>query len=235
MAVPGNAYPAVQLDSRGQIVDSGVTLQFTDSTDEPGTGGGGSQPLTLTFQAGIDGYDTPQTIAGTGTPIAAPDGYSNGVVNWAGVAANGNIWMVPVGMYYGDDETHFCGLVISNNQTDYAARLYNVSYGSVSYLNITGGIASKGGNVFSTPGTDGVAFQASGDGGGGTGFDGVGLPLHAAPLDDSIPIVTSQTGPPDPLTTFITPLVYDTTAVSGGLYAWDVTGTTYVQVSNVVA
>ena len=42
MAAPGNAYPAVQLDERGQVVDSGVVVQFTDSTDQPGSGGGGS-------------------------------------------------------------------------------------------------------------------------------------------------------------------------------------------------
>jgi hypothetical protein len=41
----GNAYPAVSLDSRGDPVDSGVVIQFTDDTDQPGTGSG-STPLS---------------------------------------------------------------------------------------------------------------------------------------------------------------------------------------------
>lgn len=36
----GNAYPAEQLDANGNVVDSGVVIQFTDSTDQPGSGGG---------------------------------------------------------------------------------------------------------------------------------------------------------------------------------------------------
>lgn len=48
--------------------------------------------------------------------------------------------------------------------------------------------------------------------------------------------LTSQAGPPNPLTTFVTPLVYDTTAVTGGLYAWTTAGNgTYVHVSAVVS
>lgn len=37
----GNAYPAVMLDPDAQVVGAGVTLQFTDSTDQPGAGEGG--------------------------------------------------------------------------------------------------------------------------------------------------------------------------------------------------
>lgn len=44
-------------------------------------------------------------------------------------------------------------------------------------------------------------------------------------------IVTSQGDPPG--ADFITPLVYDDSAVTGGCYAWD--GSAYVQISNVVA
>ncbi len=40
--------------------------------------------------------------------------------------------------------------------------------------------------------------------------------------------VTSVLAPPNPLTTFVTPLVFDATGSTGGLYAW--TGTTYVKV-----
>jgi hypothetical protein len=46
----GNAYPAIQLDERGQAVDSGVVVQFMDSTDQPGAGGGGSSPVAATIQ-----------------------------------------------------------------------------------------------------------------------------------------------------------------------------------------
>jgi hypothetical protein len=45
--------------------------------------------------------------------------------------------------------------------------------------------------------------------------------------------VTSQVGAPDPLDTYITPLVYDSTAVTGGCYAWG--GSQYIKVGNVVA
>lgn len=40
--------------------------------------------------------------------------------------------------------------------------------------------------------------------------------------------VTVQAGAPNPLTTFTTSLVFDSTASTGGLYAW--TGTTYSKV-----
>lgn len=62
MTVPGNAYPAVQLDSRGQVVDSGVVLQFTDDSDQPGSGGG-SQP-----------FSDPVSITDSDSPYAASAG-----------------------------------------------------------------------------------------------------------------------------------------------------------------
>jgi hypothetical protein len=42
------------------------------------------------------------------------------------------------------------------------------------------------------------------------------------------PLVTVNAGAPSPLTTFVTALFFDSTAVTGGLYAW--TGTTYTKV-----
>jgi hypothetical protein len=46
----GNSYPAIQLDDRGEQVDSGVVVQFTDDTDQPGSGGG-SQGVNASLQA----------------------------------------------------------------------------------------------------------------------------------------------------------------------------------------
>ena len=55
----GNSYPAVQLDAKGNVVDSGTVIQFTDSGDEPGTGGGGGLPTGWTQSgnpADVDGH-----------------------------------------------------------------------------------------------------------------------------------------------------------------------------------
>jgi hypothetical protein len=47
----GNSYPAIQLDDRGEQVDSGVVIQFTDDTEQPGSGGGGSQGVNASLRA----------------------------------------------------------------------------------------------------------------------------------------------------------------------------------------
>lgn len=53
MAAPGNSYPAVALDQDGKVVDSMAAIQFTDDSDQPGTGGGGGgQPLATLFVTG---------------------------------------------------------------------------------------------------------------------------------------------------------------------------------------
>lgn len=58
--------------------------------------------------------------------------------------------------------------------------------------------------------------------------------VDAGGLGAGITYVTSQSGPPDPLGTYLSvPLVYDSTAVTGGLYAWD--GTAYVKIGNLVS
>lgn len=54
--------------------------------------------------------------------------------------------------------------------------------------------------------------------------------LDGAALGPTIPYVTVQSGPPS---TYQTPLVFDSTAVSGGLYAWD--GSAYQQVGGPLA
>ena len=41
----------------------------------------------------------------------------------------------------------------------------------------------------------------------------------------SVSYVTVNAGAPSPLTTYVTPLFFDSTGTTGGLYAW--TGTTY--------
>lgn len=54
----------------------------------------------------------------------------------------------------------------------------------------------------------------------------------AVVLDNSaVVFVTVQTGAP--ASTYITPLVYDNTAVTGGLYGW--TGTTYTKIGGLAS
>lgn len=62
-----------------------------------------------------------------------------------------------------------------------------------------------------------------------TVLEGQIVPDPATLLPSSGVYLTVQTGVPS---TFSTPLVYDDTVSTGGLYAWN--GTAYVQVSNVV-
>jgi hypothetical protein len=50
----GNAYPAIQLDPRGDQVDSGIVLQFTDADDQPGSSSG-SQGVNASLRAQTGG------------------------------------------------------------------------------------------------------------------------------------------------------------------------------------
>lgn len=50
----------------------------------------------------------------------------------------------------------------------------------------------------------------------------------ASATDASVVWLTVQASAPSPLTTFITPLVFNSTASTGGLYSW--TGTTYSKI-----
>jgi hypothetical protein len=63
----GNAYPAIQLDDRGEQVDSGVVLQFTDDTDQPGSGGGGSQDVNASLRANGVGHNDAANFIGSMT------------------------------------------------------------------------------------------------------------------------------------------------------------------------
>lgn len=74
------------------------------------------------------------------------------------------------------------------------------------------------------------AFSVLTAAGGTVAFDGGGLLLTNAVPDHTFVWVTVQSGAPS---TYLTPLVFDSTAVSGGLYAWD--GTAYQQVGGPLA
>jgi hypothetical protein len=64
--------------------------------------------------------------------------------------------------------------------------------------------------------------------------DSPGVALVAVSLDqENITWVFEQSGPPDPIDTYDTPAIYDTTAVTGGLYMWN--SSQYIKVGNVVA
>lgn len=84
--------------------------------------------------------------------------------------------------------------------------------------------------VGSTPPAGVPAFSAvDGALGATVAFDGGGLTVENAPLGASIAIVTVQTGAPS---TYETQLVYDNTAVTGGLYGWD--GSAYQKIGGLV-
>lgn len=64
----GNAYPAVMLAPEGQAAGAGVTLQFTDSDDQPG-GGAATPP----FHAAPTGATAIMVDSPDGDPILAFD------------------------------------------------------------------------------------------------------------------------------------------------------------------
>jgi hypothetical protein len=90
--VLGNSYPAIQLDDRGEPVDSGVVLQFTDNTDQPGSGGGGGTGVVnaaLRVQ-GLGGFGTVNDAANILGPGATGEVDSLATV-WVVVGAMGQV------------------------------------------------------------------------------------------------------------------------------------------------
>jgi len=65
----GNSYPAVQLDAKGNVVDSGTVIQFTDSGDEPGSGSGG-----LAFTGWTEDASNPANVDTNGGSLTASGG-----------------------------------------------------------------------------------------------------------------------------------------------------------------
>lgn len=152
MAVPGNAYPAVQLDARGEVVDSGIVVQFTDDSDQPGAGA-----ATPPFHAAPTGTTAIIVDSPDGDPIIEFDADTNEIKSF-----------------------------------------YNWNFGSTTLTIST---------IDATT-------------------------VNAASLGPT-QFVLVQGGPPDPIDTYVTPLIFDSTAVSGGLYAFD--GTQYQQVGGPLA
>lgn len=71
----GNSYPAELLGADGQqVLPDVAAVQFTDSTDQPGSGGGGSAI-------------TSELISGTDGTVPAGDSYTGG--NWTSVQGGG--------------------------------------------------------------------------------------------------------------------------------------------------
>lgn len=86
----------------------------------------------------------------------------------------------------------------------------------------------------SAPQAGSAAYTADPEGGATVALDAGGLDIanagdvDGATLGPTFAYVTVQAAPP---TTYLTPLVQDTTAVSGGVYAWD--GSAYQKISSV--
>lgn len=61
MAVNGNSYPCKLLGPDGQVFDGVVTIQFTDGTDQPGSGSGG-----LAFTGWTEDDNDPADVVSNG-------------------------------------------------------------------------------------------------------------------------------------------------------------------------
>lgn len=73
-------------------------------------------------------------------------------------------------------------------------------------------------------------FAAHDDASATVALDGGGLLLSNVVPDETIIYASTAAAAP---TTFITPIYYDSTAVSGGLYAWN--GSAYIQIGGLIA
>lgn len=91
--------------------------------------------------------------------------------------------------------------------------------------------ASENAGVVSTPTSDSgrPAFSAGNGNGATQAFDAGGLEIDNALLGAAIPYVTVQAAAP---TTYLTPIVVDTTAVTGATYAWD--GAAYQKIAGLI-
>lgn len=92
-------------------------------------------------------------------------------------------------------------------------------------------VAGSGGiTVTDGGGVTAASFQATPADPGDTVFEGGGGTIDDFILGQTVSYVTDVAAPP---TVFVTPLVFDHTAVTGGLYAW--TGSAYLQVGGPLA
>lgn len=200
MAVNGQAYPVELLLPDGRTLTG--TLQFTDATEQPGSGGGGG---------GLP----------TGWTINDP---SDGDLN----ANNGALFLGNGGIDAGD------GAGVQGTFAKNAIECVDNAGSSFVQMDLEFG-------VLSTP-TGATAFVASGDAGATIALDAGGLTIvnagdissdgtvDADALGPTITYVTDGTANP---TTYVTPLVLNHTAVTGGLYAWS--GAAYVKVGGALS
>lgn len=91
-------------------------------------------------------------------------------------------------------------------------------------------LAQAGSGMFSAPPAGVPAFMADDAAGATVALDGGGLLLSHVVPDGTIAYASTAAAAP---TTFTTPIYYDSTAVSGGLYAWD--GSAYIQIGGLIA
>lgn len=94
----------------------------------------------------------------------------------------------------------------------------NISTRGAAFITAGGALNTNDGNI--DAGAGGVTA--------GGGVDATGGTVDASALGSTIPYVTVGNTPP---TTYQTPLVQDTTAITGGVYAWD--GAAYQKISTV--
>lgn len=201
-----NPFPVKVTDASGQTRIEGE-MDFTDVGNQPG----GGNALSETPGAG--------SPLGSVTPTGIGYLYfdtTNGAV-WQAIGATDTDWTQVGGKNSDGSE----GLDISQNSGfflyDNAAGANGLGVSCAASAGTTRPLLSSSFNTLDDGNTGAATFVDTVTAGG---------EVDAASLGATIPYVTSQAGAPG--AGYVTPLVFDTTAVTGGLYAWD--GSAYVQV-----
>lgn len=146
----------------------------------------------------------------TGDIGGVPRGWTEDTSDPANVATNG-------GTLTADDGTN--GASITPSEIDVASDATAEQY----RIGVGVGFVSK--PLAGTPG-----FSARSAGGATVALDGDGLLVENVVLGASLAYASTAAAAP---TTFTTPIYYDSTAVTGGLYAWD--GSAYIQIGGLIA
>lgn len=140
-------------------------------------------------------------------------------------------WFDPNGLerLNGTLDGDFGGLPTGWTEDDSDPASVNTHGGALAFDD-DGNVTATAAGYFSQPGAGHPAFSAFGDSGATVALDGDGLLLSNVVPDETIAYASTAAAAP---TTFTTPIYYDSTAVSGGLYAWD--GSAYIQIGGLIA
>ena len=217
--VPGTS---LEVTDGSTAVNPATELDFTSGAVVTDGGGGVAQ---IAISAALP----PWFQSGSGSPVGSVVPYAVGALYqdtangalYEAIGATNADWVSVGGA--GDESV---GGVSTVNGTGF----YLLSNGAALFLSDVLGVNGSGnGLAWTTSGVDGDQTLIVQTGGSGTPLNGtiqdaagnMTMPgqIDAAALGPTIPYVTVQTGAP--AGPYQTPLVFDTTAVTGGLYGWD--------------